>query len=77
MRESKARSVPYEALFAFVRDGVVVYELIGECVKGYFIHANPAVCDMLGYTPEEMKWLTPMDIQDEKGREDAPFGAEE
>ena len=76
IRKSKAQSGPYDTLFDLARDGLVVHELMVEGAPGHFMHANRAVCQMLGYTPEEMKTLTPMDIQDEEGLKDVPFEAE-
>ena len=76
MRKSEAHSGPYQRLFDLVGDGLVVHRLTAEEIDAHFIHANPAICQMLGYTTEEMKRLTPLDIQDEKGRKDIPFEAE-
>ncbi len=53
-----------------------MHELIEEGVAGYFVHANPAVCKMLGYSLVEMRILTPLDIQDETGLKDVPLEAE-
>ena len=76
MRKSEAYPAPHQTLFDFVGDGLVVHQLITEGADAHFIHANPAVCQMFGYALEEMKSLTPSDIQDEKGRKDIPFEAE-
>jgi PAS domain S-box-containing protein len=43
-------------------DGIVLHELTADGVLGRFIHANPAVCALLGYSLEEMKQLAPPDI---------------
>jgi PAS domain S-box-containing protein len=52
----------YEALFNLAADGMVVHELVSETARGQFILANPAICNLLGYTPQEMSALTPLDI---------------
>jgi len=73
IKKGRPHSIPYQMLFDLVRDGLVVHQLISEGSDPRFIHANPAACEILGYTAEEMKTLTPFDIQNEK---DIPFEAE-
>ncbi|MGE5467338.1 MAG: PAS domain S-box protein [Ignavibacteria bacterium] len=43
-------------------DGIVLHELMSGPGTGFFIHANPAICAMLGYSAEEMARLTPLDL---------------
>jgi PAS domain S-box-containing protein len=52
----------YDDLFNLAADGVVIHELAGSPAAGNFMRANPAICDLLGYTAEEMRALTPLDV---------------
>ncbi|MCE5279330.1 MAG: PAS domain S-box protein [Planctomycetaceae bacterium] len=51
-----------DLLFQSAADGVVMHEVMPEGSYGSFIQANPAICRMLGYTHEEMRGLSPVDI---------------
>jgi len=55
LRESEER---YRALFAAAVDGI----LIADIETRRFIHANRAICEMLGYTEQELLRLTVSDI---------------
>lgn len=55
LRESEER---YEALFQGAADGIVVADI--ETME--FKYVNPAICNMLGYTEEELKQLGVRDI---------------
>lgn len=57
--EAKQR---FEELFNLAADGIVVHEPMSETARGNFLQANPAICALLGYTPQEMGELTPSDI---------------
>ena len=63
----------YKLLFENATDGVVLHELTTEGLPGDILQANEAICQMLGYTKEEMYQLKPMDLQvegsDEAGEE--------
>jgi PAS domain S-box-containing protein len=52
----------FEQLFRVSSDGIVLYEVISDTVRGYFLQANDAICRLLGYSVEEMRKLTPLDI---------------
>ena len=54
---------PREALFAHLfqvsNDGIVVHELLPSPQMGRFIDVNDRMCQMLGYTREEILKLAP------------------
>jgi PAS domain S-box-containing protein len=52
----------FEELFELAADGIVVHEAAGSASRGNFIQANRAICELLGYTPQEMHELSPRDI---------------
>lgn len=52
----------FEELFNLAADGIVMHELMSKTTHGNFLQANPAICALLGYTPQEMSELTPLDI---------------
>ena len=54
--------LPLELLFQLSFDGVVLHEPVSERSSGNFLRVNDAICRLLGYTPEEMRDLTPLDI---------------
>ena len=66
----------YEELFDLAADGIVVHELAGEAARGNFVQANPSICGLLGYTPREMRALTPLDIMAPEDRQAVPRDAE-
>ncbi len=60
LRESEKR---YRELFSSITDAVFVHELTGpETGTGNFIEVNPRACQMLGYTRDELLWLSPGDL---------------
>jgi len=59
LREAERR---FEDLIAMAGDGIVIHPLTTTSNPGYFIHANPAICTLLGYSAKEMAGLTPLDI---------------
>lgn len=59
----------FEELFNLAADGIVLHERVSETVPGYFLQANPAICALLGYTAQEMRELTPLDILAPEDRE--------
>ncbi len=75
MRKSEPRYGLSNTLLDLLSDGVVVHELASGAAAR-FVYANPAICEMLGYTAGEMETLTPADIQDEDGRNNLPFEVE-
>ena len=46
VRENEAR---YRTLFEYAPDGIIIADL-----EGYYIDANPGICQMLGYTRDEL-----------------------
>ena len=73
LRETRDRGHPLEAalgearqrfeeLIALASDGIVVHEQVSATVRGNFLQVNPALCALLGYTAQEMRALTPLDI---------------
>ncbi|HEX8988372.1 MAG TPA: PAS domain S-box protein [Rhodocyclaceae bacterium] len=52
----------YNELADLAGDGIVMHELVTETNRGCFLHANPAACELLGYSLEEMRGLSPLDI---------------
>lgn len=52
----------YNDLFSLAADGVVVHDLATTPAAGRFVQVNPAICELLGYTKEEMYSLTPLDV---------------
>jgi PAS domain S-box-containing protein len=58
MRESEER---FRAIFENTKDGILVSNTNGE-----FLFSNPAMSEMLGYTPEEIKTLRVQDIHPQK-----------
>jgi PAS domain S-box-containing protein len=63
-------SHPYELLFNMVADGIVIHEPISETVRGPLLQANPAFCRLLGYTLDEMRRLTLLDIMSPEDHRD-------
>lgn len=51
-----------ELLFQLSCDGVVLHEMASETTRGNFLQANEAICRLLGYSLEEMRRLTLLDI---------------
>lgn len=61
----------FEELFNLAADGVVIYELISDAARGRLIEVNPAIRALLGYSTEEMRNLTPLDIISPEDRQRA------
>jgi PAS domain S-box-containing protein len=61
LRESEAH---YRLLFEAANDGIVFHALESDQNPGGFIHVNPVICRLLGYSADEMRRLTPLDIQE-------------
>jgi PAS domain S-box-containing protein len=55
-------------LFRVSSDGIVLHELLPSPQQGRFIDVNDRMCQMLGYTREEVLKLTLLDILGEEGR---------
>ncbi|MDS4022811.1 MAG: PAS domain S-box protein [Candidatus Competibacter sp.] len=64
--EAKQR---FEELINLAADGIVLHERMGETAPGNFLQVNPALCALLGYTAQEMRELTPLDILAPEDRE--------
>ena len=52
----------FEELFNLASDGIVVHEQMSKTTLGHFLQVNPAFCTLLGYTPQELRDLTPLDL---------------
>ncbi len=59
-------------LFKVSSDGIVLHELLPSPQKGRFIDVNDRMCQMLGYTREEVLRLTLFEILGEEAREAIP-----
>lgn len=51
-----------DALINLAGDGIVLHELIGDAACGHFLQVTPALCTLLGYSAQELRELTPLDI---------------
>lgn len=56
MQRSQQHEKEYQTIFEAASDGLIVYDL----EKSVVIEANPAACEMLGYTRQELIRLSPM-----------------
>ena len=74
LRESEEH---YRLLFGAANDGVVLHPLSTDREQCRFARFNTVACRMLGYTPEEMSQLSPLDIQEESDLEHVPTEAEQ
>ncbi len=54
--------LPLEIFFEMAADGITVHELDSEPARGHFVLANPAMCKLLGYAPQEMQKMSPWEI---------------
>jgi PAS domain S-box-containing protein len=63
---STGLSVPFETFFNLAGDGMIVHEMGNTKGEARFLHANAAACAMLGYSPEEIRTLTPVDVEDQE-----------
>ena len=63
LRESEER---YAALFKSAIEGI----LLADVETKKFVYANPSICKMLGYSEDEMKCLSVMDIHPEESLEE-------
>jgi PAS domain S-box-containing protein len=59
-------------LFKVSSDGIVLHELLPSPQRGRFIDVNDRMCEMLGYTREEVLKLTLLQILGEEAREAIP-----
>jgi diguanylate cyclase (GGDEF)-like protein/PAS domain S-box-containing protein len=57
-REQRDREAIYQVIFNGSRDGI----LIADTVNRHFHHANPAICELLGYRTEELMQMGVEDI---------------
>jgi PAS domain S-box-containing protein len=60
--ELRERTAEFERLFEASSDGIVMSELMTSRARGTFLRANPAASALLGYSAEELRQLTPLDI---------------
>jgi PAS domain S-box-containing protein len=73
LRESEDQS---RLLFEAANDGIVLHQLHTDRELSRFTRFNTVACRMLGYTPEEMPRLSPLDIQESPDLEQVPTEAE-
>lgn len=64
---SGAREVLFTHLFQASSDGILLTEALPESQRRCFLDVNERICQILGYTRDEMLKLTPLDILDEGG----------
>ncbi len=57
-RERRDQETIYQVIFNGSRDGI----LIADTANRHFHHANPAICELLGYRPEELMQMGMADI---------------
>jgi PAS domain S-box-containing protein len=62
IRNSESR---YRTIFSQAAEGI----LVADAASKHLLHANPAICRMLGYSEEELTGLRLEDIHPEKDRE--------
>ena len=74
LRESEEH---YRLLFEAANDGVVLHALSTDRQRCRFARFNTVACRMLGYTPEEMSRLSPLDLQEEPDLAHVPTEAEQ
>jgi PAS domain S-box-containing protein len=58
IQELRASEAKYRTLFQASVEGV----LVADAETNKFLHANPAICRMLGYTDEELLRMSVKDI---------------
>ncbi|XUW99929.1 MAG: winged helix-turn-helix domain-containing protein [Dehalogenimonas sp.] len=61
----------FHLLFNLSNDGAMVHGINHDGTAGPFIEVNDAACRMLGYTREELRTMTPLDIDDPKTVDDS------
>ena len=69
-RQLQQSEAYYRTLFESANDAILVHEIDAEGKPGRFIAANPAACERLGYTCEEMLERRPRDIAPADGYKD-------
>jgi two-component system cell cycle sensor histidine kinase/response regulator CckA len=57
-KDLKNSEIRYRTLFEGAAEGILIVENLTMNIK----YANPAMCQMLGYTEDELKWMTVKDI---------------
>lgn len=73
LRESEAH---YRLLFEAANDGIVFHAMQSDQSPGGFIQVNPVICRLLGYSADEMRRLTPLDIQEAEDLASVPQEAQ-
>lgn len=71
LQESQTR---YQQLFSSINDALFVFNLDDQGVPGKFIDANSVGCQLLGYSPDEIHQIGPLDIELPENRGDLPVG---
>ncbi len=62
-RDLAASQMPYQALFDHALDAIII-----EDVAGRVINANPTACALFGYTPDEWRGLSVVNLTDAAGQ---------
>lgn len=60
----QASEAKFRGIFDNLQDAVFLHEVSEDQGVGRFLDVNPAACQRLGYTPEEMRQLTPRDVEE-------------
>ena len=60
LQDSQTR---YQRLFSSINDALFVFNLDDQGVPGKFIEANSVACQLLGYSPDEIRQVGPLDIE--------------
>jgi PAS domain S-box-containing protein len=67
----------FRSLFEAAGDGIVLHPFTTTPTEGHFVQANSVICQMLGYSLDEMRLLTPFDIQSKDDWDLVPDEAEQ
>ncbi|MBD3322182.1 MAG: PAS domain S-box protein [Chitinivibrionales bacterium] len=70
MNSKPSRGIPYETVFRTMNDIVFIHPLVTKSNPGYFIDANDVAVHKLGYSRDEFRDLTPLDILDSSNVEE-------
>ena len=70
LKESEEK---FRAIYENINDAVFIHKILPNDEPGNFLHFNKAALKMLGYTSEELKSMSPRELDDpDKSRRDIP-----